>query len=93
MQEVTEMDCEYEKNVYRDCVDTRKGAKPSTTKRGWQIGLLRLLGINRSYEDPLSMSRKLAQDYSPVELEKALLEAEVAKAKALMEWQKHSVIY
>jgi hypothetical protein len=39
------------------------------------------------------MRGKIGQDYSPVELEKALLEAEVAKAKALMEWQKHSVIY
>ena len=88
------MECEEKAhNDYNDYIGVRKRVKPNSTKQGWQIGLLRLLRINRNYEDPLNLGGTIDQDYSPLEHEKALLNAEITKAKALMEWQKHSVIY
>ena len=86
------MKCKCEERAHPDSMDVRKRVKPSPTKQGWQIGLLRLLRINRSSSDPLSIGRRSGQYYSPVELDKALLNAEISKAKALMEWQRHSVI-
>jgi len=86
------MGCKCEERAHPDSMDVRKRVKPSPTKQGWQIGLLRLLRINRSSSDPLSTGRRSGQSYSPVELDKALLNAEITKAKALMEWQRHNVI-
>ncbi|UCF58866.1 MAG: hypothetical protein JSV15_00095 [Candidatus Bathyarchaeota archaeon] len=81
------------------CVDCRNEAK-SSTPNVLRAGLLRLFGMNRDSERPLSiqgetcnMGFTTSNYYSyDKEIETALLEVERKKAEALMEWQKHRLI-
>lgn len=81
------------------CADCRNETK-SNTPGVLRAGLLRLLGMNRDFERPLTIQRETgnvgftASNYYSYdkEIETALLEAERKKAEALMEWQKHRFI-
>lgn len=79
-----------------DCRNEAKSSTPGVLR----AGLLRLLGMNRDFERPLTIQRETsnvgftASNYYSYdkEIETALLEAERNKAEALMEWQKHRFI-
>jgi len=93
------MTCKCERKSESDWADCRNEAK-SSTLRVLRARLLRLLGMNRDFERPLSIQGEIgnvgltASDYCSYnkEIDTALLEAERKKAEALMEWQKHRFI-
>ena len=88
-QRKTELSC-------ADCRNEARSSAPSVLR----ASLLRLLGMNRDSERPLSTQGEIdnvgfttSNHYSyGKEIETALLEAERKKAEALMEWQKHRLI-
>ncbi|MDH5596234.1 MAG: hypothetical protein OEY40_05935 [Candidatus Bathyarchaeota archaeon] len=89
----------HQRKTELSCADCRNEAKPSTPSV-LLASLLRLLGINRDSERPLSTQGEISNvgfttsnyySYGK-EIETALLEAERKKAEVLMEWQKHRLI-
>ena len=93
------MTCKCERKSESNWTDCSNDAK-SSTPGVLRARLLRLLGMNRDFERPLSIQGEIgnvgftASDYSSYdkEIDTALLEAERKKAEALMEWQKHRFI-
>ena len=93
------MTCKCEGKSESNWTDCRNEAK-SSTLGVLRARLLRLLGMNRDFERPLSIQGEIgnigftASDYGSYdkEINTALLEAERKKAEALMEWQKHRFI-
>lgn len=92
------MTCKCERKSESNWTDCRNEAK-SSTPEVLRARLLRLLGMNKDFERPLSIQEEIgnvgftASDYGyDKEINTALLEAEHKKAEALMEWQKHRLI-
>lgn len=93
------MTCKCERKSESNWTDCRNEAK-SSTPGVLRARLLRLLGMNRDFERPLSIQGEIgnvgfiASDYYSynTEIDAVLLEAERKKAEALMEWQKHRFI-
>ena len=92
------MTCKRERKSAFNWTDCRNEAK-SSASGVLRANLLRLFGMNRDFERPLSIQGEIGNvgfttsDYSyNKEINTVLLEAERKKAEALMEWQKHRFI-
>jgi predicted component of type VI protein secretion system len=98
--EVICMGCKCEGKIKHGRVEHGKRVQPKALRESLHADLLRLLGMNRGYEEPLSVHEEIGQISVPGgnycnygrEIETALLEAERRKAEALMELQKRRFI-
>jgi hypothetical protein len=98
--EVICMGCRCEGEIEHGCAEHGKRVQLKALRKALHANLLRLLGMNRGYEEPLSVHEEIGQMSVPGsiyynygrEIEAALLEAERRKAEALMELQKRRFI-
>ena len=97
---MVEIRCKCEEKIEHEHTDHKRGAKPNPLERVLSAGLLQLLRMNKSVENPLSVHEEIGHvgisvsNYATYgkEIETALLEAERKNAEALMEWQKRRFI-
>ncbi|UCE29223.1 MAG: hypothetical protein JSV85_00325 [Candidatus Bathyarchaeota archaeon] len=90
---------ECQRETELSCADCRSRAKRNTRGKTFRAGLLRLLGMNRGFEESFSVQEKISNAGFPAnsylsygkESENALLEAERKRAKA-QEWQRRRFI-